>query len=72
MDTRSHRGHDVRGNPLQHIPFMVNTAFHDFHRSNSPRNYSPTFSRWDKLFGTNKEYKAFLAKKKQKEIQKSD
>uniref|UniRef100_A0A663FGK5 Fatty acid hydroxylase domain-containing protein n=1 Tax=Aquila chrysaetos chrysaetos TaxID=223781 RepID=A0A663FGK5_AQUCH len=45
------QGHNVPWVPL---PFVVNTTFHDFHRSNFHRKHSPVFTCWDKLFGTNK------------------
>uniref|UniRef100_A0A8C8A6P1 Uncharacterized protein n=1 Tax=Otus sunia TaxID=257818 RepID=A0A8C8A6P1_9STRI len=72
MVTRSRRLYDIPWNLLQYIPFTVSTNFHDFHCSSFHRNYSPVFSWWDKSVGTEEEHKAFLAKKKQKEIQKSD
>ena len=44
----------------------VGARFHDFHHYNFNGNYSSTFRWWDWLFGTDKQYKEFLASGAQK------
>jgi methylsterol monooxygenase len=58
-----HSGYDVPFlNPLHLIPGYAGARFHDFHHYNFVGNYSSTYVWWDKLFGTDSQYKEFLAK----------
>jgi len=50
--------------------FLSGAKFHDFHHYNFTGNYASTFSWWDWLFGTDKQFKEFLAKKAQLEKEK--
>eukprot|EP00118_Oscarella_pearsei_P025821 m.308837 g.308837 ORF g.308837 m.308837 type:complete len:278 (+) comp44951_c0_seq1:69-902(+) len=65
-----HNGYSLPLNPLHLLPFYAGPAYHDFHHYNFNGNYSSTFTYWDWLFGTDKQYKEFLAKKQ--EIAKQD
>ena len=40
--------------------FFTDSRFHDFHHYNFNGNYSTTFTYWDKIFGTDKQYKEYL------------
>lgn len=40
--------------------------FHDFHHLNFTGNYASTFTWWDKIFGTDKQFKEFYAKQEGK------
>ncbi|KAK7092451.1 methylsterol monooxygenase 1-like [Littorina saxatilis] len=44
------------------IPFYAGAEFHDFHHYNFVGNYASTFTWWDKIFGTDHQYKEFRAK----------
>lgn len=63
-----HSGYEFPFNPLHLIPFYGGTRFHDFHHKNFTGNYSSTFTWWDKLFGTDSQYKEYL--KKQESLDK--
>ncbi|XP_013413905.1 methylsterol monooxygenase 1-like [Lingula anatina] len=58
-----HTGYDIPH--LFHlIPFYGGAKAHDFHHMNFVGNYSSTFTYWDKICGTDKQYKEYLAKQK--------
>lgn len=58
-----HTGYDVPYlNPMHLIPGYAGARFHDFHHYNFTGNYASTFVFWDKLLGTDVQYKAFKAK----------
>jgi len=58
-----HSGYDIPYlNPFHLIPFYAGAKVHDFHHYNFTGNYSSTFTWWDKLFGTDKQYKEYQAK----------
>ncbi|XP_064614284.1 methylsterol monooxygenase 1-like [Liolophura sinensis] len=58
-----HSGYDVPYLNIFHlIPFYGGSRFHDFHHRNFIGNYSSTFTWWDKIFGTDQQYKEFLLK----------
>lgn len=42
--------------------FLIGARFHDFHHYNFVGNYSSSFVWWDKLFGTDKQYRDYCAK----------
>ncbi|KAK2166935.1 hypothetical protein LSH36_33g03043 [Paralvinella palmiformis] len=66
-----HSGYDIPYiNPFHLIPGYAGAKFHDFHHYNFTGNYASTFSWWDWLFGTDKQFKEFLAKKAQLEKEK--
>ena len=58
-----HSGYDFPFNPLHLIPGYAGARWHDFHHMNFNGNYSSTFVWWDKLFGTDHQYKEYLSKK---------
>ncbi|KAG7252398.1 hypothetical protein CRUP_000836, partial [Coryphaenoides rupestris] len=51
-----HSGYDIPMNPLHLIPFYAGTRFHDFHHMNFVGNYASTFTWWDKLLKTDRQY----------------
>lgn len=52
--------------------FILGTRFHDFHHKNFLGNYSSTFYWWDWLFGTDRQYREFVAQQKaQQQTKKS-
>jgi len=58
-----HTGYDIGYLNLFHfIPFYAGSRFHDFHHYNFHGNYASTFTFWDKLMGTDRQYKEFKAK----------
>jgi len=58
-----HTGYDIPYmNPFHLIPFYGGAKAHDFHHYNFTGNYSSTFTWWDKLCGTDAQYKAHQAK----------
>ncbi|XP_070550412.1 methylsterol monooxygenase 1-like [Ptychodera flava] len=65
-----HTGYDLPFNPLHLLPFYGGARFHDFHHMNFQGNYSSTFTWWDKIFGTDQQFKEFTAK--QEKSLKSD
>ncbi|KAG5849452.1 hypothetical protein ANANG_G00110580 [Anguilla anguilla] len=64
-----HSGYDPPVNPMHIIPFYAGTQFHDFHHMNFEGNYSSCFTWWDKLFGTNVQYKDFQQRAAQQKTQ---
>ena len=46
---------------LHYILFFLGVRFHDFHHKNFNGNYSSSFQWWDWLFGTDRQYKEFVA-----------
>lgn len=58
-----HSGYDVPHlNPMHLIPGYAGARFHDFHHYNFVGNYSSTFVWWDRLLGTDGQYKLHLEK----------
>ena len=58
-----HTGYDVPFlNPMNFLPFYCGPRFHDFHHYNFVGNYAPTFTWWDKVCGTDHQYREFQAK----------
>lgn len=56
-----HSGYDFPYlNPLNLIPGYGGARFHDFHHKNFNGNYSSSFVWWDKLFGTDAQYKEYV------------
>lgn len=49
--------------------FILGIRFHDFHHKNFVGNYSSSFVWWDWLFGTDKQYKEYIAQEKMKKAQ---
>jgi len=62
-----HSGYDIPLNPLHLLPFYGGARFHDFHHMNFNGNYSSTFTWWDKIFGTDRQYKEYLEKEAKKD-----
>jgi methylsterol monooxygenase len=60
-----HSGYDLPINPLHLLPFYGGARFHDFHHMNFNGNYSSTFTWWDKIFGTDRQFKEYMEKEKQ-------
>ncbi|XP_076455742.1 methylsterol monooxygenase 1-like [Babylonia areolata] len=50
-------------NAFHLFPFYAGAEFHDFHHYNFVGNYGSTFTWWDQLFGTDRQYKEFCARK---------
>ena len=50
-------------------PHLAGSKAHDFHHYNFNGNYSSTFTWWDKLFGTDSQYKEFMAKQAAKKTE---
>ncbi|XP_006896718.1 PREDICTED: methylsterol monooxygenase 1 [Elephantulus edwardii] len=59
-----HSGYDIPLNPLKLIPFYAGARHHDFHHMNFIGNYASTFTWWDRLFGTDSQYNAYIEKMK--------
>ncbi|KAK7485823.1 hypothetical protein BaRGS_00022923 [Batillaria attramentaria] len=58
-----HSGYDLPWLNLFHLfPFYAGARFHDFHHYNFVGNYASTFTWWDKIFGTDQQYKEYCAK----------
>lgn len=49
-------------NPLHLLPFYGGVQFHDFHHKNFIGNYASTFTFWDRLFGTDSDYRKAQSK----------
>nr|XP_054767253.1 methylsterol monooxygenase 1-like [Lytechinus pictus] len=60
-----HSGYNVPLNPLHMFPYYGGAKFHDFHHMNLKGNYAPTFIWWDKIFGTDIQYKEYYRLKKE-------
>jgi len=65
-----HSGYDIPINPLHLLPYYGGARFHDFHHMNFNGNYSSTFTWWDKLFGTDIQFKEYNEKEAAKAIKK--
>ncbi|XP_064644357.1 methylsterol monooxygenase 1-like [Lineus longissimus] len=62
-----HSGYDIPYLNIFHlIPFYGGAKFHDFHHMNFNGNYSSTFTWWDKIFGTDAQYKEYQKKQAEK------
>ena len=59
-----HSGYDIPLNPLNLVPFYTGARHHDFHHMNFIGNYASTFTWWDKPFGTDAQYHAYIEKSK--------
>ncbi|XP_071789039.1 methylsterol monooxygenase 1-like [Asterias amurensis] len=66
-----HSGYDLPLNPLHLLPFYGGARFHDFHHMNFTGNYSSTFTYWDKIFGTDKQFIEYNEKEAAK-VEKKD
>ncbi|KAI6658532.1 Methylsterol monooxygenase 1 [Oopsacas minuta] len=53
--------------PLHLLPYYGGAHFHDFHHKIFVGNFSSTFTYWDKLFGTDHQYRKFCEESKKKE-----
>ncbi|KAJ3413931.1 C-4 sterol methyl oxidase [Chytridiales sp. JEL 0842] len=59
-----HSGFDFPWSLHHYLPFWGGADFHDYHHMAFIGNYSSTFRHWDWIFGTDKGYKAWVAKRK--------
>lgn len=56
-----HSGYEIPYlSPLHLIPGYAGTRFHDFHHMNFNGNYASSFIWWDRLMGTDKQYRDHL------------
>jgi sterol desaturase/sphingolipid hydroxylase (fatty acid hydroxylase superfamily) len=55
-------------NPLWLLPFYGGSLYHDFHHSNFTGNYSSSFTHWDKIFGTDRDFKRNQLEKKKNPV----
>lgn len=60
-----HSGYNLKINPLHVLPFYAGNEYHDFHHMNFVGNYGSSFTFWDKVFGTDNQWKEYQAKKRQ-------
>lgn len=60
-------GYDIPLNPLNLIPFYAGSRHHDFHHMNFVGNYASTFTWWDRIFGTDSHFIAYMEKMKKTE-----
>lgn len=66
-----HSGYDIPWiNPFHLIPGYAGARYHDFHHQNFTGNYASTFTWWDRLFGTDGQYKEFNRLKEQMPAEK--
>jgi methylsterol monooxygenase len=63
----SHSGYNM-WNPLWLLPFYGGSLYHDFHHSNFTGNYSSSFTHWDKIFGTDRDFKRNQLEKKKNPV----
>jgi methylsterol monooxygenase len=61
----AHSGYNL-WNPLWLLPFYGGSFYHDFHHSHMVGNYASSFTHWDAIFGTDKDFKKYLAEKELK------
>jgi methylsterol monooxygenase len=59
-----HSGFDFPWSLHNWLPVWGGADFHDYHHMAFLGNYSSTFRHWDWIFGTDKGYKKWVAKKK--------
>ncbi|CAL1533928.1 unnamed protein product [Lymnaea stagnalis] len=58
-----HSGYEIPYLNVFHlVPFYGGARYHDFHHYNFTGNYSSTFTWWDKIFGTDRQFKEYYAK----------
>jgi len=60
----AHSGYDFPWSLQHFFPLWSGADHHDFHHMNFLGCYSTSFRIWDHVFGTDKSYKAYVAKKK--------
>ncbi|KZS94280.1 C-4 methyl sterol oxidase [Sistotremastrum niveocremeum HHB9708] len=61
----AHSGYDFPWSLHNIIPFWGGADFHDYHHMAFINNYSSSFRHWDWLFGTDRSYSLWKAKKDQ-------
>eukprot|EP01112_Ceratiomyxa_fruticulosa_P012448 TRINITY_DN3447_c0_g1_i2.p1 TRINITY_DN3447_c0_g1~~TRINITY_DN3447_c0_g1_i2.p1 ORF type:complete len:269 (+),score=41.71 TRINITY_DN3447_c0_g1_i2:797-1603(+) len=61
----AHSGYDIPWLFTRYIPFWGGAHFHDFHHETFVGNYSSSFTIWDWVFGTSKQYYSRLEKRKE-------
>ncbi|XP_062518021.1 methylsterol monooxygenase 1-like [Corticium candelabrum] len=67
-----HSGYNIKLNPLHILPFYGGNEYHDFHHMNFVGNYGSTFTFWDKLFGTDRQWREYKAKQEVDELKKTE
>lgn len=50
------------------LPLSGSANYHNYHHTHNIGNYSSFFTFWDTIFGTNKNYFKFIAKKEKDEV----
>jgi len=60
----AHSGYDFPWTLTNFIPFWGGSHFHDFHHETFVGNYASSFTVWDWVFGTSRQYYARLEKRK--------
>lgn len=60
-----HCGYNFPWAPHNWVPFWAGARYHDEHHRTFTGNYASTFVVWDAVFGTDKLYRAVMAKEKE-------
>ena len=59
--TEGHSGYEFSWSMYRLIPFGSDYAYHVYHHTQNVGNYSSTFTFWDTVFGSNRQYYRYLA-----------
>ena len=54
------------------VILILGNEYHDFHHMNFVGNYGSTFTFWDKLFGTDRQWREYKAKQEVDELKKTE
>eukprot|EP01113_Clastostelium_recurvatum_P049771 TRINITY_DN927_c0_g1_i2.p1 TRINITY_DN927_c0_g1~~TRINITY_DN927_c0_g1_i2.p1 ORF type:complete len:289 (-),score=66.66 TRINITY_DN927_c0_g1_i2:54-896(-) len=67
----AHAGYHFPWSPTRLIPFWGGAHFHDFHHETFVGNYSSSFTLWDWVFGTSRQYYARLERREKEKATKT-
>ena len=59
-----HCGYDIPLSPFNLSPFYAGSQHHNLNHMNFIGNYASTFTRWDRIFGTDSQFNAYNEKMK--------
>ncbi|KAJ2781031.1 C-4 sterol methyl oxidase [Coemansia javaensis] len=62
----AHCGYDFPWAAGRWLPFWAGAAHHDYHHMAFVDNFASTFSWWDRVFGTDRRYRAYEARRRRR------
>jgi len=70
LSVNAHSGYEFSWNPIELIPKINPSSYHDFHHTRNVGNYGSSFPFWDMVCGTKKTYDKYLQGQKEGEKKK--